>query len=532
MGHFIAYITKRSTIYIFVAILAVALISTFVLKSSGAPVDTLVVHPADFIQQVSVSGRVVASDNVNLGFSQGGRVSAVRFKVGDTVSAGTVLASIENGDLRGALLQKQATLESEQAKLSALEHGTRPEQLAVTKSSIASAEAALSQANQALDDALNNAYLKSDDAVRGKIDQIFSGGGSSKPAILYTYAVTDIQLKQTVEYQRASVTNTLNSWRTSLYAYDTSSNTTKAANDINTLIQEAEKNLAIIESFTNNVSSIVNDSSTCVNLGGSCISVSDTVRGDVSTARSNVSSAISTLTSAVTAQKSATTALATAQENLKLEEAGATQDDIDSQSAKVKAAQADVLSAQANLQKTTIVSPFQGIITNIDVKVGQTVSANTPEISMFGLGTFQVDSYVPEINIALIKLGNPAEVTLDAYGPDVKFDASVIAIDPAETVKDGVSTYKTTLQFSSQDPRIKSGMTASIVITTERKSGVITVPQGIVNDINGQKSVQVKEGNNVVIKTVETGSVSSLGQVEILSGLKDGDIVILKTASN
>ena len=52
-----------------------------------------------------------------------------------------------------------------------------------------------------------------------------------------------------------------------------------------------------------------------------------------------------------------------------------------------------------------------------------------------------------------------ADVTLDAYGSGVIFQARVDIIDPAETVLDGVPPYKVTLDFVSADPRIRSGMT-------------------------------------------------------------------------
>ena len=74
-------------------------------------------------------------------------------------------------------------------------------------------------------------------------------------------------------------------------------------------------------------------------------------------------------------------------------------------------------------------------------------------------------------------------------------------------------------------------MTANILITTEKKTDTISVPQGIIINKNGQKFVKVKEGNIVVERLVETGDISSLGQIEIVSGLKDGDMVILKQAN-
>src|SRR3989344_4692429 len=68
------------------------------LKRTEIKEETMVVHPGDFLQQVSVSGRVTAANDVDLGFSQSGRIAHVYKVVGDNVSAGTLLAEIENGD--------------------------------------------------------------------------------------------------------------------------------------------------------------------------------------------------------------------------------------------------------------------------------------------------------------------------------------------------------------------------------------------------------------------------------------------------
>jgi len=114
--------------------------------------------------------------------------------------------------------------------------------------------------------------------------------------------------------------------------------------------------------------------------------------------------------------------------------------------------------------------------------------------------------------------------------------ASVVSINPAETIKDGISTYKVTLEFIDGDQRFKSGMTGNVIITTEKKSDVISVPQRIIitktggySDPSGQKKfVKVKEGGTIIEREVEIGSVSSSGNTEIIFGLNDGDVVILE----
>jgi hypothetical protein len=74
-------------------------------------------------------------------------------------------------------------------------------------------------------------------------------------------------------------------------------------------------------------------------------------------------------------------------------------------------------------------------------------------------------------------------------------------------------------------------MTANVVVTTEKKSNVIVVPEGIVALKDGIHFVEVKEADNTTTeREVKTGSVSSLGQIEIVSGLSEGDEVLLKQA--
>jgi hypothetical protein len=142
-------------------------------------------------------------------------------------------------------------------------------------------------------------------------------------------------------------------------------------------------------------------------------------------------------------------------------------------------------------------------------------------------GTFQIESFVPEVNIAVVKVDNLAKVTLDAYGENVVFDAKIVAIDPAETVRDGVSTYKIKLQFLQNDERVKSGMTANVAIEIFSKPNVIVVPGGVIFEKNGKNFVQIRKDKMIEDREVVLGGVSQLGQVEILSGIEEGEEIVV-----
>src|SRR3989344_2008994 len=138
------FISSRPFVAGAIGVAALFFIWVFFLRGGGEPsLQTLVVQRGDFLQQVAVAGTVVAAQDVDLGFAQSGRIAGIYAKVGHYVPAGTTLAAVENGDLRAAVLQKQAALSVEEAKLAALKAGTRPEQIAVTAAEVANNRVAL-----------------------------------------------------------------------------------------------------------------------------------------------------------------------------------------------------------------------------------------------------------------------------------------------------------------------------------------------------------------------------------------------------
>ena len=209
-------------------------------------------------------------------------------------------------------------------------------------------------------------------------------------------------------------------------------------------------------------------------------------------------------------------------------------DDINTQEAKVRAAEAGAENYRARLAKTIIRSPINGIVTKQDASAGESASINISIISIISVASFEIEANIPEVEIAKIKTGANANITLDAYGENEIFGASVSMIDPAETIISGVPNYKTTLIFNEKDERIKSGMTANIDIFLEQKISVIAIPRNAIEIIDGKKFVKIivgeKRNTEVIDKEVTTGITGSDGFVEIISGVSEGDKVILPTS--
>ena len=130
---------------------------------------------------------------------------------------------------------------------------------------------------------------------------------------------------------------------------------------------------------------------------------------------------------------------------------------------------------------------------------------------------------IPEADITKVKIDDHAIVTLDAYGSGEPFPAILTNIEPAEEIIQGVATYKSTLEFETQDPRIKSGMTANINIVTSEKTDVLAVPQRAVIRRGENRYIRVEPEE----RKVEVGIVDSKGFVEITEGLSEGESVVV-----
>lgn len=517
-GRVRAYVVANQVL-ILVLIVAAVGGGAFFLRNRASDTDTITVHPKEFVQQVSVSGTIVAAEEVELGFTASGRVARAYVRVGEAVRAGTILAEMDNGEMRATVSQREAALASQQAKLDSLKTGTRPEELSIARASVESARVSLAQAHESVIHAVRDAYTDADGAVRGTVDQFINSPRSATPSL--TFNTSASQLAIDIPARRVTMEDVLSRWQARNTGLSVSSDVLAAA-------QEAQHDLSMTMLLLSDSASALSQAQTSQTVSAANIA---SYASNVSAERAATNVTSSALTSAVTAYRAAIASLDQAQKNLALKEAGPTKEDIAAQAAQVAAARADVDNARAQLSKTRIVAPFSGTVTRMDAKEGEIVSPNTPEISLMSVDRLHVESYVPEISVALVRPANEAIITLDAYGSGATFRAKVASVDPAETIRNGVPMYRAILEFSEQDKRIKSGMTANVAITTARRENVISVPQGIVTTSSGREYVLVMIGEQIEEREVTTGAVSALGEIEILSGLSDGETVVLTPAT-
>ncbi len=517
-------------------------------------------------QSVTATGQVHAASDVTLSFDRTGKVAWINGNVGTTVHTGDVLVSLDSADARATLAQAvanrnqvQATEVAQQFRLDKLKHGTRPEQLQIDKTAIQTATQTLSDAKLALSDSdakgvvallnlshtlsntlhsaqtIASSALTTSDNILG-IDNIFAND-SFKNALNTADIFVSNRAKNTYSLARTA--------KQQIDATVSGMSASSTQKIIQTHAVTVRNGLSIIQSHLVDVSHMLD---TVLPVGNLSQAQLDILKASITIAETNINTgivAIDTATQSIATQKSINAqihtsadtivhrniqALKVANDILTLAEAGATTDDINAQTAMVKqalaavsVAQAGVASASAMVQKTVLVSPFDGVITLQNAKIGQTVVPSSPIVSVISTSTYQMDVYIPEVNIGSVKIGQHAQITLDSYGSGIVFPAIVTSVDPGETMTNNIPSYKVILQFVKLDSRIKSGMTGNVTISIGISKRVLAISDSTIIHKEDTTIVILKTQKGIKQQQVTVGSIGSDGYDQVIHGLKVGD---------
>lgn len=504
---------REHKIVLLIPVIALLALYYFSTKNNTPNIITTNVVYGDVVQDVSVTGRVNSLESVNLGFEIGGRVVSEPRAVGRVVKKGDVLVRLDSKEIAALRSQAKANLEFERANLVSLKNGSRKEDIAVSEAQVKSAESALVEVEKSVVDKMTIAYSTGDDVVHNTADQFFHNSRTKNPEL--NFSAGDSSLTIDLPSSRVSIEDLLSSWKVEVGNFSTST----MANDIDATEAHLQKIKIFIDALAKAVNTLTpNNALTQTTIDGWKLALSN--------ARVGVNNSI---TSMLTVHEKFTAqyqALTVAQQQLALKRAPATPESISAAEARVAGALSSISSFDAQISKTELTAPFAGVITRQDAKLGQTVTPNIPVVSMMSTGGWKIEVNVPEVEVAKIRMGNDATITLDAYGPDVSFPAKVMVIDPAETIVEGVATYKVTLYFDTTDDRIRSGMTANITINTATHSHVLVVPLRTLLLRNNEYIAFALEGKNIKEYPVTIGLQGSDGRVEVLGGLQLGQSIL------
>jgi len=196
-----------------------------------------------------------------------------------------------------------------------------------------------------------------------------------------------------------------------------------------------------------------------------------------------------------------------------------------------EAAKAALEYSKVQLSYATIKAPISGVIASVTTQEGETVAAglNAPTfVTIIDLTRLQVDAFVDETDIGRVKVGQKAVFTVDTY-PDKEFVGKVRAIYPKAIIQENVVNFDVVIEID--DPNIellRPDMTTSVTIYQEEKKGVLIVPRSAVIKEGNEKFIFVKEPSGSFGKREIKTGIQSGKDIEITSGLKEGDVVGIK----
>jgi RND family efflux transporter MFP subunit len=190
-----------------------------------------------------------------------------------------------------------------------------------------------------------------------------------------------------------------------------------------------------------------------------------------------------------------------------------------------------VATAITNLDNAVLTAPSAGIVASISNQVGEFVTGGNTNSAFMVLTNTQslvLHGTVGESDVAKLKLGQVANLTVDALTGQ-RMTGKVTSLDPVATISQGVPVYGIDIAIDVPASGVKAGMSASASVILASKQNVLTVPNTTIRTLNGQRGVQVlKDGE--IVDTPVTFGLSNDTVTEVVSGLAEGDVVVIPQA--
>ena len=449
---------------------------------------------------VSISGLTKSRDTAELAFPVSGIVASIPVREGDTVAAGTLLATLASNGQVANLKKAEAGVAIAKNNLATLLAGTRNEAREVTTAAVASAEAEVHRITTSqkilVDNARHALYSNHLVARSSRTDE-----DAPAPTITGTYQCDQAGTYTIELYDSAAASGysfNLSGLETGTYPISTNQ-----ANPLGTCGLYVQ--ISPYTSYSNTTWTIEvpnpSDSSYVA------------LKNALMLAEQTASSAIA----------SANEALTLAKRKQSLENANATPENIAAATANVAAAEATLAEVTAALADRSIIAPFTGIVTSVSILAGETAPL-TPVITLLSTSTYEAVARVPEIDITKVALGQEAHLVFDAARTEPQTGhVSYIAALP--TVIDGVSYFDVKITLDTIPAWLRGGLNADIDIITDSRTNVTKVPSRYIFTNGSSTSIRTLFGNTLATTTVTVSFRGNDGYVAV-TGIEPGTVIV------
>ncbi len=216
--------------------------------------------------------------------------------------------------------------------------------------------------------------------------------------------------------------------------------------------------------------------------------------------------------------------------------------DIQSLQLSIKQKENKLQDLKDDLKNYYIYAPISGTIKEVNSRENDNILSNTILAKLISNEKI-VEVYLNEIDAAEVKVGQEAIITFDAL-PNIKLKGNVFYISSIGEIEQGVVSYLIKINLNNNH-RVKIGMTSNVEIITELKNNILIIPNSAIKNFQGRSYVEVpdiKENLKIEDRPVKLTypiqrvfikiGISDGNNTEILRGLREGDLVIVKKVSN
>jgi HlyD family secretion protein len=472
--------------------------------SDSSDVQTTTIQRGALSSTLSSSGNTESGQSAIIIWETSGKVGEVNLEAGDIVDEDQVLASLDPDTLSAEIIQaKQDLIDAEQALDDLLNSKL---QQAQALQAVEDAQDALNSLKQQAGEESSQAQLALAEAEDAVADAVRTRNAMNYPhssdELVIEKAETDYLLaKQT--YKEA-----LQEYRKYAHKKLTNPERVRALERLLSAKQDMESKLTtynwyLLDYTENEIAQA--DGEVAV------------AQASLETAQANWDSLKNGTSAAAIALAEAT--LADAQREWERVKDGPSAED-------VAAAQAAVEAAQATLDHAQLLAPFAGTVTEVEVNTGDLVSSGETAFRIDDLEALYVDLQISEVDLASLKVGQPATLEFDAIADKV-YNGEVTEIGMIGSVSQGVVNYPVTVQVTDPDENIRPGMTASVTIIVDEVTDALLVPNKAIRNNGGQQTVTIMfEGQQITVPVTVGLSGDSMSAVTS-DQLREGDTVVI-----
>ena len=190
--------------------------------------------------------------------------------------------------------------------------------------------------------------------------------------------------------------------------------------------------------------------------------------------------------------------------------------------AQIDQAEAELRELRVRLDNTRILAPISGLVGKRHLDNGALVNPSMPVVSLVDLSTMVMEINAPEKDLVKIRTGLEAGIVLDAY-PEQKFKGRVIRLSPI--LDPATRTGSVEIEVPNPKMMLKAEMFARVELDLGTRHNTLLVPREALISHDQQRGVFKLQDDTARFQPVDAG-ITQGGEVEVISGLKEGEAVI------